>query len=49
MIVLALGVVLTTVLLVRSGYVAHGHAAGPGSMSPQWVAACQASQQASSS
>lgn len=47
MLVLVFGLALTVVLLVNLGF-RHGLGrADFGSMSPQWIAACQASQQAS--
>jgi hypothetical protein len=48
MLILTLGLVLTTVLVAKVGYWTRLNAADLGSMSHQWVAAHHASQHASS-
>jgi hypothetical protein len=48
MLLVTLGLVLTTILVAKVGSWTRVHAADPGSMSHQWVAAHQASQHASS-
>jgi hypothetical protein len=48
MLMVTLGLVLTTVLVAKVGYWTRLHAADLGSMSQQWVAAHLASQHASS-
>ena len=48
MLIVTLGLVLTTILVAKVGYWTKLNAADLGSMSHQWVAAHQASQHASS-
>ena len=47
MLVLVFGLALTVALLVKLGFSRGVGRADFGSMSPQWIAACRASQQAS--
>jgi hypothetical protein len=48
MLVFVLGVMLTAVLFIKLGFRRRFGAANLGSMSPEWIAALRASQQASS-
>jgi hypothetical protein len=48
MLVVVAGLVLTAVLILKLGFRRGVGATNLGSMSPQWIAACQTSQQASS-